>query len=667
MKSEYPVRIDRSVKIPMRDGVYLSADLIRPDSPGRFPAILEYIPYRKDDHSRLSLGWHDYFAQRGFVGVRLDVRGTGGSQGINTDEYMPQEQEDGYDAVEWLAAQPWCNGSVGMFGASYGGFTAIQVAMKQPPHLKAIVPLYATDDRYTDDCHYTQGGNLRMYYDIGVYGGFMAALNALPPYPELAGDDWATLWTQRLEKNEPYLPKWLHHQVDGPYWRHGSLRPDYDQVRCPVFLVAGWRDGYANPMLRMFERLKTPRKLMMGPWVHVRPHTSIPGPRIDFFHEVLRFFDFWLNGNDNGVMQEPAVTTYMQEYSLPERTADVTPGHWRCDESFPVAGAHEQTFFLRRNGLLGQSVDPSTGMDALEYMPALGTGNGYWSGGGISFYLPDDQRADEAYSLVYTTTPLNEETHILGWPKVILHAASSARAATFVAKLSDVAPDGHSALIVDGSLNATRRHSFSEPEALVPEEIYELRIPMMPTGWVVKPGHCLRLAISGSDFPNLWPSPEAAINKVYRGGQYPSRLTIPIVPKSVAESPQFSPPPPLREIVKTQQGPMTQQVVQDQISGITTVLRRSRITTVLDDNLGIFSYQQEMRCSASARNPAQASVVASHTYTQEREDGVTETCAESTLRSTQTAFHLTIQLNVTRNGKPFFQKHWAATEPRRLL
>jgi putative CocE/NonD family hydrolase len=282
--------------------------LIRPDAPGKFPVIIEYIPYRKDDVSIGINDVHCYFAERGFIGVRLDVRGTGGSEGVNLDEYMPVEQQDGFDAVEWCARQPWCNGNVGMFGTSYGGFTCIQVAMQRPPHLKAIVPLYATDDRYTDDCHYTSGGNMRMYYDVGTYGGTMVAMNALPPVPEFAGERWAELWTQRLEKNQPYLLTWLKQQVDGPYWRSASLRPAYERIECPVFLIAGWRDGYANTMLRTFTQLKVPKKLLVGPWVHSRPNVSVPGPRIDYLDPVARFFAHWLRQEDTGIMNEPPLT-----------------------------------------------------------------------------------------------------------------------------------------------------------------------------------------------------------------------------------------------------------------------------------------------------------------------------------------------------------------------
>src|SRR5947208_2918102 len=324
LKASYKVQTQRAVMIPMRDGKRLSADVFRPDAEGRFPVIMMYHPYRKDDVGRGGVGEHFYFAERGLASVRLDARGTGTSEGVNTDEYRLQEQEDGYDAVEWLARQPWSNGNIGMYGASYSGFTALQVASHRPPHLKAIVPMYATDDRYTDDCHYTPGGSMRMYYDVGTYGGTMVAMNALPPVEDYLGEQWAEVWKKRLEENEPYLLKWMKHQVDGPYWRGASLRPGYDRIQCPVFLIGGWRDGYANAMLRTYTKLKGPRKLLMGPWVHSRPNVSVPGPRIDYLNEVARFFGHWLRDEDTGVMKEPAVAVYMQEYAKPDRTLDVT-------------------------------------------------------------------------------------------------------------------------------------------------------------------------------------------------------------------------------------------------------------------------------------------------------------------------------------------------------
>jgi uncharacterized protein len=669
LKASFNVRTERAVMIPARDGKRLSADLFRPDAEGRFPAIVMYHPYRKDDVGRGGVGEHYYFAERGFVSVRLDARGTGTSEGITTDEYTLQEQQDGYDAVEWLARQPWSNGNVGMYGTSYSGFTALQVASHRPPHLKAIVPLYATDDRYTDDCHYDRGGNMRMYYDVGTYGGRMIAMNALPPLPELAGSKWAELWKERLEQNQPYLAEWVRHQVDGSYWRNGSLRPDYDRIQVPVFLIAGWHDGYVNAMLRMYTQLKAPKKLLIGPWVHTQPHASVPGPRIDWINEAARFFAHWLRQEDTGIMKEPPVSFYMQETMKPDRRLDIIPGSWRSDADFPVAGTQELTFYLQEDGKLdrAQGAKPLREFDQFEYKSTVGLNNAYWSAGSIRYYLADDQRADEAYSLLYTSPVFEQETYLLGWPQVILHAASSARVAAFVAKLAAVAPDGQSTLITDGALNGTRRRSLTNPEPMQPGEIYELKVPMAPTGWIIRPGHRLRLAISSADFPNLWPTPYRAMNRVHRGGAYPSRIVLPVVPKSSLAPPEFLPPPSLRSVVTSSGAPPTQQVVYDQITGAATVVFRSGGTTVLDGRLGTVLSEGEFRCSASSDDPAQASIVGTHKLGFRREDGLIEVTAESAIRSTETDFHVSINLHVTRNGLTFFQKQWLFTEPRRLL
>ncbi len=667
--ARHKVRIERAVMIPMRDGKRLSADLIRPDSEGRFPVVMMYQPYRKDDVGRGGVGPHQYFAERGFVAVRLDARGTGTSEGVNTDEYTLQEQQDGYDAVEWLARQSWSNGNIGIWGISYSGFTALQVATHQPPHLKAIVPIYATDDRYTDDCHYDRGGNMRMYYDVGHYGGWMVAMNALPPMPELAGPRWAEMWTEHLQNNEPYLLKWMKQQTDGPYWRNGSLRPGYERIKCPTFLIAGWRDGYPNAMVRTYMNLKVPRKLLVGPWVHSLPNSSVPGPRIDWMNEAGRFFAHWLRDEDTGIMSEPPVTVYMQEYSVPDRTLDVTPGSWRNEADFPASGTSEITFYIDEGGKLASTpaAAPRRDHDEFEYVPTVGLSNGYWSGGGIPFYLPDDQRADEAYSLVYTTEPIDQEIRILGWPKVILHASSSARVATFVAKLTDVAPDDHSALIVDGALNGTRRQSLTTPSAMTPGEVYELAIPMLPTGWMLKLGHRLRLAVSSSDFPDLWPTPEPARNRVFRGGRHSSRVVLPVVPESKLPAPEFLPPPALRQIVSGSGSPPVMHVLYDQVAGTATVLGHRKGATILDEGLGTVLSDSEFRCTASSRDPGSASIIGTHKIAFQREDGLIEVTGESSIRATKTHFHILVNLTVTRNGMPFFQKQWVSTEARNLL
>lgn len=665
--ARYAVRVERNRPIPMRDGKKLAADFLRPDAEGRFPVILEYIPYRKDDVSRGAFDALHYFAERGFVAVRLDVRGTGGSEGFNTDEYVAQEQADGIDAVEWLGTQPWCNGNVGMFGTSYGGFTCVQVAMHRPPHLKAIVPMYATDDRYTDDCHYTPGGNMRMYYDVGTYGGSMVAMNALPPSLDLAGAEWAELWKERLEKNEPYLLKWMKHQVDGPYWRTASLRPGYERIACPTFLIGGWHDGYANAMLRMYVKLKSPRKLLMGPWVHSRPNASTPGPRIDYLREIVRFFAETLDGKPTGSLSEPPVTVYMQEFATPDRTLQNVPGHWRNEQDIAPSTGGLRLYLQAGGRLAAQPAEQADKpYEELDYLPTVGTANGFWSAGGMAYYLPDDQRADEAYSLNFTSEPLPQDVNILGWPQVVLYGSSTARVATFVAKLSDVAPDGTSALIADGSLNATRRKSLTDPEPLSAESIYKLEIPMPPTGWALPAGHRLRLSISGGDFPNLWPTPEKGRHRVHFG-KNPSHVILPVVQKSKLEPPRFLPAPVLQSYGKSYGTPPMQTVTHDQISGTVTVANRMSGTTALDDQRGTLLSEHSFRCTASSRDPAKSSIVGTHKFSLTRDGDVIEVVSESSVRATATTFHILVTLNVLKNGQPFFQKSWSASEPRKML
>jgi hypothetical protein len=370
-------------------------------------------------------------------------------------------------------------------------------------------------------------------------------------------------------------------------------------------------------------------------------------------------------------MKEPPVQFYMQETHPPDRRINIIPGLWRGDPTFPAPGASESVFYLEEDGRLArtQSSGAREGFDELDYKATVGLNNAYWSAGSIRFYLADDQRQDEARSLVYTSPVFGEETHILGWPQVILHAASSAKVAAFVARLAAVSPDGHSTLIADGAMNGTRRNSLTNPEPMQPGETYELKIPMAPTGWILRRGDRLRLSISSGDFPNLWPTPYKARNRVYRGGAHLSRVVVPVVPRSASPPPEFLPPPGLRSVVTPGGGGVEpiQQVIHDQLKNVATVVFRSGGTTVLDQNLGSVISHSEFHCSASDDNPAQASIVGTHKLGFRREDGLIEVTAESSIRSTETDFHVTVNIYVTRNGLPFFQKQWLITEPRRLL
>ncbi|HMN29604.1 MAG TPA: CocE/NonD family hydrolase, partial [Caldilineaceae bacterium] len=463
-----PVRVVEHVRIPMSDGVALDATLHMPEVDGPLPAVFEYLPYRKDDLNAGGARYHHYLAQHGYVSVRLDVRGTGSSTGTAIDEYSVQEQLDAVEAIAWMARQPWCTGKVGMFGTSYGGFNSLQVAMHRPPALKAICPMYFTDNRYTDDCHY-KGGTMQMLYDMATYGLSMVVQNSLPPYYAAVGERWAETWQEHL-KAEPWLLPWESNHVYNEYWKQGSLSENYGAITAATFLIGGWRDGYMNCNLRTFEHLQCPKKLLIGPWLHARPDTGVPGPRIDHTYEMIRWYDYWLKDIQNGVTEEPPVCIYVQEYDPPQADRPLTSGYWRYEPGWPLERSTSQPFYLADNASLEASPPAQPNAASYEYNPTVGTSFGLFSAASPHI-LPMDQRVEDAYSLNWTSEPLSEPLEILGYPEARLHVAATADVAFVVVRLTDIAPDGQAALVTKGVLNLTHRNSHEQPEPLEPGAI----------------------------------------------------------------------------------------------------------------------------------------------------------------------------------------------------
>jgi hypothetical protein len=635
----------------------------------RYPAVIEYHPYRKDDRSALRAWDHDYFASHGYVSVRLDVRGTGSSEGVNTDEYMLVETRDGYDAIEWLAQQPWCDGNVGMFGSSYGGFTCFQVATLQPPHLQAIAPIYATDDRYTDDCHY-KGGAFKAYYDTGTYGTMMVALNALPPDPDAWPDRWEQMWKERFDLNEPYMQVWLANQTDGPYWRPGSLKGQYEKVKAATFIIGGWQDGYPNPPGRAFANLRCPRKLLIGPWNHSRPDVATPGPRIHYLREIRRWFDLWLRGVDDGASKEPPVTFYVQSYDRPDPSRRDTTGYWRSEQIWPSAGARWWELHLRNGrlpdeGELAARPPRENSVASLRYDPAVGLQGGLWSGG-LPFGLPGDQRPDEALSLVYTGEPLRDPVTVAGNPMLQARVSSSAPVTLFVAKLSDVSPDGTSALVTRGVLNGTRRNGMGIPEAMDPGREYTLEIELDATAWQFEAGHRVRLAISASDFPNSWPTPMQAVITVRDGGNYPSSLSLPVIAGSGLRPPAFEEPPEKPDMGAANEAPSWETAEDVLHQTVSVHIRRSGGNPTPAG--GRMESSDELSLTLNRRDPA--GVHADGTSKVKLEHpraGVIEASARQQIRSGPERFVWRVDLEVKRDGETWGRRTWEQSFRRELL
>ena len=659
----------QQVLIPTRDGTRLSASIHWPscdvEHAGPYPVLVEYHPYRIDDRSFSRVADHDYFARRGYVSVRLEVRGTGSSEGLNTDEYMAVETSDGFDVIEWIASQTWCSGAIGMFGSSYGGFTSLQVAMLQPPHLKAIVPMYATDDRYTDDCHY-KGGALRAFYDVGAYGTSMVALNALPPSSDLWGARMDSMWQERLAFNSPYMLNWLANQCDGPYWRGGSLRGKYDKIKAATFMIGGWQDGYANPLFRTHSALRCPKKLLVGPWNHARPSVAVPGPRIDYRREIARWFDLHLRDLDDGISTEPPVTIFVQSYDLPDPGRQVTTGNWRSEPKWPPKQGADRVLYLSGDPCEGSGfLSPVRGPDkvaSLNYDPTVGIAGGLWSAG-VPFGLSDDQRRDEARSIVYTSSPLRKPLTMLGSGSVRLFASSTASVAVFVAKVADVAPGGSSALVTRGLMNGTRRDSLERPKPMEPGKEYELNVQLDATAWRFETGHRIRLAISGADLPNSWPTPERAVLSVSYGRSKLSCLSLPIVPNVGVKPPDFAPPPTTDG---TDKEPHEWSYTEEPMTGRVKLEFRYGGWSAAEHDGRIYS-RNELTLLANRWHPADVQVDGQVVDRIERNGGTLESVAKQQIRSDADSFHLKIERTITVDGREKDHRKWKKVFPRQLL
>jgi putative CocE/NonD family hydrolase len=674
----------RDVRIPVSDGLELSANLWLPEprpvagvAGETFPAILEMIPYRKDDwRAATDESRGEWLAARGYALCRLDVRGTGSSPGIALDEYTVRETQDGYETIEWLAAQPWCNGKVAMWGISYGGFAAIQVAKLRPPHLAAIVPMYATDDRYTDDVHYV--GGCVTVSELSQYAVSMVGMNALPGRAEYRGAGWADEWRERLEQTPVWLFEWLRQQHDDAYWRQGSLAPDYDAIQTPMLLFGGWMDSYVDPVLRMMERCTAQRRAIVGNWVHSFPDDAYPGPNIDWLHEAIRFFDRWLKGIDNGVDREPAFTVYRHEFAEPEPFPKAWPGDWLALPSWPVPGAGERVLHLTAGDLplvggLVAGPPSSPAIVRFRHRPTAGTGGPLsWGAGGAPNGLARDLRPEEALVPTFTSGPLDEPLDILGFAVVILAWESSVPVATAVVRLADVAPDGTSAQVTAGLLNLTHRDSHAAPAALEPGVVTEVRVRMRSTAHRFLAGHRIRMSVATSAWPVVWPSPAPAEHGLHLGGPSGSRLVLPTIPlgggaDAVPAIAFKTTPAGLREIGSERNEPPVWRVTHDVIDGSVTVSSREFGESTLPDGRTTLAAGERLEMTARDADPAHARMHNEVIYRLRESGSEILVEASGTIRSTATDFHMNVGLRVTLDGAPFFEHGWLETIPRRLV
>ncbi len=654
-----PVKLIENTWIPLADGTRLAARIWLPADAEQnpVPAILEYLPYRKDDGTAIrDRVIHEYFAGHGYASVRVDMRGSGDSDGLLLDEYLPQEQQDALEVIAWIARQPWCTGKLGMMGISWGGFNSLQVAFHRPPALKAIITVCSTDDRYTDDCHYMGGCVLGS--DMLNWASIMFAYNGLPPDPAVVGERWREMWFNRLENTPPFIENWLSHQQRDDFWKQGSVDEDYSAIHCPVYAVGGWVDPYTNSVPRLLEKLSVPRKGLIGPWVHSYPHTAVPQPAIGFLQESLRWWDHWLKGIDTGIMNEPMLRVWMPEAVPPQPFEAAWPGRWVAEASWPPAQITPEVHLFSESRLIKtpKPVDRVT----LRGAQTNGATAGVWCPYGGKFGLPVDQRTDDGLSLCFTSAPVDEPVEILGFPEVKLKLSVDQPNALLAVRLCDVAPEGASRLVSWGLLNLTHREGHMLPKPLEPGREYEVTVQLNVVAHRLVAGHRWRVAISPTYWPHAWPSPAPVILTLNTGDE--SRLVLPVrAPGALDESiVPFAEPEgaPRLEYERLRSDDATRTFTYDATQGQLQMVDRiddgrNRLSNgIVHESVttNIFSIIEGLPTSASVECKRQIEI--------SRGDWVTRVETTSVMTGEKDYFHLTNVLDAYEGQVRIFTKSW---------
>ena len=650
------IRIEKTW-IPMPDGVRLAVTLYSQENakPGeKFPVILEYIPYRKDDYQELwDFELHSFYVRRGYISARVDIRGTGTSEGAPPDrEYSKQEQDDCMEVIAWLARQPWSNGSVGMTGISWGGFDALQMASRRPPALKAVIAAHATEQLFHDDIHYIDGIMHADEFELGMD----QELQMTEP-PDFPTDEMHV--ASRFDST-PWFLLYLRHQRNSTFWLEPFRQPVYDSIQIPVYLIGGYYDGYRDTIPRMLVQLKSPVKALLGPWNHTYPNDATPGPEFEWRESAVRWWDRWLKGVKNGIENEPRLTVYMRHWYPPDPALEEIPGEWRNENSWPPAGMTEQMMYLTANHALSAGI-PAANKDQLIYVPTAGVEAGFWWG-----ELTNDQRPTDAYSLVYDSPPLEQETAILGFPRVFLNASVSGPLADFAARLSDVAPDGTTTLVTGAGINGAQRETDLDPKELAPGQIYPLKIEMHVTSWIFPRGHRVRVAISNALWPMLWPTPYAMTMTLALGGENASRLILPVVPLHGSAPAPFPPPSKDPELPgfahKGGTWPGVYELVRDE-NGHTSKINWHSDTQALFP-WGTEDYHEELSYGASDEHPDISSFRGNAETKVSLKARVVNFKSNIELHSDAKNFYYHYQRELFENGRLIRTKSWDETIPR---
>ena len=659
------VRLVEHMWITLADGCRLAARIWLPEDADSdpVPAVLEYIPYRKNDGTALrDAPIHHHFAGHGYASVRVDMRGSGDSDGILEDEYLLQEQLDGVEVVAWLAAQPWCTGRVGIIGKSWGGFNGLQIAAHDPPALAAVISVCSTDDRYSDDVHY-MGGCL-LSWDSLSWATTMLAINAQPPDPAVVGERWREHWLARVAATPPYSAAWTSHQRRDEFWKQGSVCEDLSAITCPVYMVGGWDDAYRDAIFRFVAGYPGESRALIGPWGHLYPQSGAPGPAIGFLQECVRWWDRWLKDVDNGIEHEPKVRAWMQEPVEPAPWYEQREGRWVAEPSWPAPGIEQHRLALGAGTLGGAPGGP---VELTHESPQAMAGDaGAWMGRGEPGDFAGDQRADDGAWLSFTSEPLAERWELLGVPSLAVTVACDRPQALIAVRVCDVAPGGASTLVTRGVLNLTHRDGHELPVPLEPGRRYAVEIALGSVGYAVPAGHRLRVSVASAFWPAVWPSPAPVALTIIAGAG--SALSLPVrapreeppVPRHFAE-PEEAPLPAVARGVVTH----SRALARDVLTGRVDLVQDSAEspTRLLADGLE-YSSRDRDGWSIVEGDPLSASIRCERTLTLGRGEWRTRVEAVATMTSTATDFVLTNALDAYEGERRVASHHSSVSIPR---
>jgi uncharacterized protein len=666
------VTTHENIFIPLADRTRLAARLWLPDNAADHPVpvVVEYMPYRKRDQTRpRDEPIHAWLSQRGYACLRVDMRGSGDSDGLLLQEFQKQEQDDAIEMIAWLAAQPWCDGSVAMLGKSWGGFAALQVAMRQPPALKAIIVVCAGDDRYDQSLHYTGGALLNQQL---WWNNTMMLFNMRPPDSAIVGATWTATWRTRLEAVAPWIGEWLKHQRRDAFWHHGSVSDDPTALRCALFAAGGWADYISRSVPRLLASVQAPRWGIVGPWGHHYPHDGIPGPAIGFLQECKRFLDTTLKG-DTSCAEEPRFRAWIADWHSPGPEHVEQTGHWVAEQQWPSPRIRPRTWHLAATGL---SVEPAVSATLTHRSKqTVGLCSPEWLSQAVPGEAPLDQSEDDGKSLTFDTEPLTERLEALGSAVLELEIAVDQPLAMLAARLNDVAPDGTSLRVALGILNLTHRDSHQSPQPLQPEQRYNIRLTLAETGYAFAPGHRIRIALSTTFWPIVWPSPAPVALTLHTGT---SRLILPERSPDPADATlrAFDPPeagPPV-SITILEPARISRSLTRDLLTGKHILIvegeggflgpgRRYR----LDPTGTILGHRICRRFEITENDPLSAQIEISEEMELERGEWQVRLTATTRFRSTATDFLVEAEIQAYHGASVIHQRAWQITQRRDLV